>query len=361
MQNNRENTLLNPYDLLTDKFPNAVYENEKFVIFADEQKEYDLIKHSTAIKLNFYNSFIQLDGKDSLDFLHRISTNDIKHLFENQIKQTIFTNEKGRILDKTFVINQKDKIILLGSENNNKVLVSWLNKYIIMEDIKVSDLTNDFVTAEFFGKQAESFLISLCGNTISDAVENIFYTTELLEKKVKFFKSKYNDKIHRFVFLISINDFTELFYNLFELKTVFEFGLIGEKVFDFFRIENKIPKYPNELNDNFNPYETNLIDYVSFTKGCYIGQEVIARLDTYDKVQRVLKKVCFCDKVNLSDDEIPKEILTEDENEAGLITSFFYSELLNKKIGLALVRKKHLEQNLFVEIDNQKFEIKIKD
>ena len=54
MQNNRENTLLNPYDLLTDKFPNAVYENDRFITFSDEQKEYDLIKHSTAIKLNFY-------------------------------------------------------------------------------------------------------------------------------------------------------------------------------------------------------------------------------------------------------------------------------------------------------------------
>jgi len=361
MQNNREITLLNPYDLLSDKFPNAIYKNNRFITFADEQKEYDLIKHSTAIKLNFSNSFIQLDGNDSLDFLHRISTNDLKLLSENQIKETLFTNEKGRILDKTFVIHQKEKIYLLGSESNNKVLESWLNRYIIMEDIKVSDLTNDFVTAEFFGKQAESFLISLCGNTISDAIENIYYTAELLDKKVKFFKSKYTDKIPRFVFLISSNDFTDLFYNLYELKSVFEFGLIGEKVFDLFRIENKIPKYPNELNDNFNPYETNLIDYVSFTKGCYIGQEVIARLDTYDKVQRVLKRVCFSDKVNLDDDEIPKEILTEDENEAGLITSFIYSELLNKKIGLALVRKKHLEQNLFVKIDNQKFEIKIKD
>ncbi|MBZ0182293.1 MAG: hypothetical protein K8F60_07535 [Melioribacteraceae bacterium] len=361
MQNNRENTLLNPYDLLTDKFPNAVYENDRFITFSDEQKEYDLIKHSTAIKLNFSNSFIQLDGNDSLDFLHRISTNDLKLLTENQIKETIFTNEKGRILDKTYVVHQKEKFYLLGSEKNNKLLECWLNRYIIMEDIKVSDLTNEFVTAEFFGAQAESFLISLCGNTISDAVENIFYTTELLEKKVKFFKSKYNDKIPRFIFLISSNDFTNLFYNLFEIKSVFEFGFIGEKAFDLFRIENVLPKYPNELNDNFNPYETNLVDCISFTKGCYIGQEVIARLDTYDKVQRVLKKVCFNDKADLSEDNLPKEILTEDENEAGIITSFFHSELLNKKIGLALVRKKYLEQNLFVEIDNQKFEIKIKD
>ncbi len=62
---------------------------------------------------------------------------------------------------------------------------------------------------------------------------------------------------------------------------------------DAYKIENGIPSDPNELNDLYNPHEAKLIDLVDFKKGCYIGQEVIARLDTYDKVQKHLVGLCF--------------------------------------------------------------------
>ena len=92
---------------------------------------------------------------------------------------------------------------------------------------------------------------------------------------------------------------------------------------------------PNELNDSVNPHEAGLLSEISFSKGCYIGQEVIARLDTYDKVQRKLKGIiiegdCDCQSgMNLYDTT---------ENEVGLITSITKSELIKKKIGLAYVK-----------------------
>jgi folate-binding protein YgfZ len=54
------------------------------------------------------------------------------------------------------------------------------------------------------------------------------------------------------------------------------------------RIRSGVPAYPNEINEDHNPWEAGLSDAISLTKGCYIGQEVIARLKTYDKVKRRL-------------------------------------------------------------------------
>ena len=60
---------------------------------------------------------------------------------------------------------------------------------------------------------------------------------------------------------------------------------------DALRVRDAIPAFPNEINERHNPWEARLHEYISLTKGCYIGQEVIARLNTYDKVQRRLRRV----------------------------------------------------------------------
>ena len=78
-----------------------------------------------------------------------------------------------------------------------------------------------------------------------------------------------------------------------------------------------------------------MINEVSFTKGCYIGQEVIARLDTYDKVQKNLCGILF------NSGENPEGNLTifEDKREVGNVTSVTYSALWKTNIGLAYIKK----------------------
>ena len=64
---------------------------------------------------------------------------------------------------------------------------------------------------------------------------------------------------------------------------------------DAVRVSFGIPEYGPELGEPFNPLEAGLIGSVDFTKGCYIGQEVVARLDSYKKVQKYLVSLRFVD------------------------------------------------------------------
>ncbi len=91
---------------------------------------------------------------------------------------------------------------------------------------------------------------------------------------------------------------TEVVKFMVENKGPFDFNLIGEKAYEVYRIEQGIPVAPNELNDNYNPHESKLLNAVSFRKGCYIGQEVIARLETYEKVQKYLVGVEFDEAID---------------------------------------------------------------
>jgi folate-binding protein YgfZ len=96
-----------------------------------------------------------------------------------------------------------------------------------------------------------------------------------------------------------------------------------------------IPTAPNELNSDYNPHEAGLTNYIDFEKGCYIGQEVIARLQTYDKVQKQLTGVRF------SGQDITGEKLSifNGDEEIGKITSMVNSVKFNELIGLAYVKK----------------------
>ena len=79
---------------------------------------------------------IEIKGNDSLDFLHRITTNSIIDLPKEGIVNTVFTSEKGKIIDYTTVINFEDYQLLVGSPENQNKVYSWIDKYIIMDDVK---------------------------------------------------------------------------------------------------------------------------------------------------------------------------------------------------------------------------------
>ncbi|HEX7573278.1 MAG TPA: tRNA-modifying protein YgfZ, partial [Bacteroidota bacterium] len=109
---------------------------------------------------------------------------------------------------------------------------------------------------------------------------------------------------------------------------------IGRKAYEGFRIDRGIPAAPGELNDAFNPFECGLRDSISFTKGCYIGQEVIARLDTYGKIRRHLTRVA-------SPARLPGPLpllMLKNGAEAGTLTSMTEIPFGGKYLGLAVVR-----------------------
>jgi folate-binding protein YgfZ len=123
-----------------------------------------------------------------------------------------------------------------------------------------------------------------------------------------------------------------------ENKGIFDFNLVGEEAYNIYRVEQGILAAPNEINDDYNPNEAGLLEYIDFKKGCYIGQEVIARLDTYDKVQRSVKGVVFSREAGNSE----YSLFNGDGGESGKITSVVYSPKCKKNIGLGYIGKNHL-------------------
>lgn len=322
------------------------------------KEEYNALKNGSGIYIARDAAIIQLIGKDTLDFLHRISTNSIKDLNPFEKRNTLFLNEKGRFIDRTTLLNLNDFYMLIGSPDKNKKLFNWINKYIIIEDIQTRDFTDNYLLIDLFGPQSESYLTLLIGDDIKNVTaDNVIYTHADGFPFYLFRNKKPSGKIY-FNILIEKERSAEFLDYMIENKSVFDVNIVSENAYNTARIECGSAAFPNEINDNFNPHETNLIHEVSFTKGCYIGQEVIARLDSYDKVQRKMVGLILPNGI---DSNTPVNILDDEGNDAGEITSIADSELLKKRIALGCVRKKVLNENknIFVKMNGSKIQLTI--
>lgn len=311
-----------------------------FYKYLSVEEEYRTLSQGVGCRVSS-SSIIELHGKDSLDFLHRITTNNLKTLPQNQFSKTIFTNEKGRILDRVFVLNFGEKLLLLGNHGTKNKLSLWIKRYIIMDDVKVSEETEQLTVFEIIGPQAKSFMTLLCGEQCKELQSNEIRLLNVEDFSFYVLPNTRCLSIESFYIVAYQSSAVKLIQYAQQNKGIFDFGLVGEDAYEIYRIENGIPS-EKELNDQFNPHEAKLLDEVSFTKGCYIGQEVIARLATYDKVQKYLCGFSFCDSPS-ADKEF---ILLNNENiEVGMITSSVFSIAFQKKIGLGYLKKEFIVEN----------------
>ncbi len=303
------------------------------------ENELDSLYNGVALRNISHFGIIELKGKDVLDLIHRIGTNNVKDLPKEGIKNTIFTSEKGRIIGISTLMNFENYQILVCDRMSKLKVMSWIKKYVISDDVEVNDANSKYNLLELSGPQAESFVTLICGNVTNDMEPNTFkimHTENILFFLIKLLDDRGKNK---FWFLADFENSKRLITFMETNKGVFNFNMVGEKAFDIYRIERGLPIALNELNDEYNPLETGLNDLIDFDKGCYIGQEVIARLHTYNKVQKKLVGLKFIDPLDFNNETI---VIEDNGKEVGKLTSYAISHKLKAPIGLAYIRDSHL-------------------
>jgi folate-binding protein YgfZ len=307
--------------------------------FAPAEEQFVSLTKGAGLRKISGEGITEVKGSDALDYLHRISTNSIKNLEKNFFARTTFTTEKGRIIDSVGILNFGEFLLLAGSGFNQNKVAGWIRKYIIQDDVKVVNYDGRFIFFELSGPQADSFIRLIVGNEINKIEVNQFKEYFVEEMDIFILKLKdFNGNLKYWIFASPVYAQKMVSYML-ENRGVFDFNLISDEVYNAFRIDAGISDAPGELNDQFNPLEVNLTGELCGKKGCYVGQEVLARLDTYDKVQRVVLKAAF----DAAPDERGRYILYDMNTvPVGEITSKAMHPVSKKYIGLAVIKKNSL-------------------
>jgi len=270
---------------------------------------------------------LRLHGPEALDLMQRISTNDVRSLTVGSVIGTILTTDKGRIRDVVSLLRVAEaELLLFGTIGPQSELSGWIERFVIMEELTLSDATNEFFRFELLwhpepaqggpgGSLQKVELIPGGAGTawrFSDPATSGKALQLVGDKRLEAHARQYLEKEgFRAATEDSLRDFC-VYYG--------------------------VPIPGRELSVEYNPHEVGLLDLVSFTKGCYIGQEVVARLDTYKKVQRRL--------VSLELSEKPAKLparLASGAEEVGSLTSSIFSDELANWIGTAYVRPAFLE------------------
>ncbi len=327
-------------------FDNPSLNNNGLVeTYSSIKTEINSVKYGVGIYSRSESAVLHLKGKDVLEFLQRISTNDVSKLEPYHYVPTLFTNEKGRLIDRTVLVRLEDDYFLVGGKKNDAILYRWLNKYIISEDVRSENKTGQYLILDVIGPQAESYLTLICGRDVDDLDNNKLHQIEIDNTSSYLLKKTAASGENLYWIISEVGNAEELFDYLLSHKSVFDLSMVGEKAFDYYRVINRVPKYPNEINDNYNPHEAGLLNEVCFSKGCYIGQEIVARLDTYDKVQKNLRKVRID---GISNFDTPIELYNDNSELVAILTTLVKAEENNHFEGLAFIRNGFLKTN---EID----------
>jgi folate-binding protein YgfZ len=287
--------------------------------------------------INIQSDFLKFTGNDRLDLINRMSTNKVDSLAKFKGIKTILTSDKGRFVDLITLYNFGDFVFTACSCNNSKNVISHLDKYTIMDDFKAEDMTGTHRTILFYGDNADTYAKDLFNIDVTMFSNNDFGIYSEENKDVII--SRNDDLFGGFVFICATEDWE--FYSNKLCKNKFGLTEIAAGEYESQRIEYGIPVYGKEMTDETNPLECGLEKYVNGAKGCYIGQEVIARLDTYDKISKHLVGLKLDDRFqdNFSAGEIK---IIVDNKECGYVTSSAHSEMYGN-IGLGFVKTAFLD------------------
>jgi folate-binding protein YgfZ len=208
-------------------------------------------------------------GRDRKDLLHRLATNAIVSLQAGQGAATCFCTNKGRLIDWTVVLDRGDDLLLLSG--NPERLTGHILQFTISEDVTV----RNYMAIEILvcGPGAAGFLgVELPQWGFTD--------TNLAGVRVQVVRV---EPLFGDGYVVLAPDAVALRRLLLERGRQLEPADV-----EALRVRYGIPAVPNEINEDWNPWEAGLDDAISLTKGCYVGQEVIARIHTYRKLQRRL-------------------------------------------------------------------------
>lgn len=246
-------------------------------------------------------------GRDRLDLLHRMSTNDVKELPVGHARQTVLTTAIARMVDAPWLLNRGETALMVTGVGRATAVRRWLAGYIFFRDeVKLTDASAELGQVGLYGKQAANVADALFPSAAALAEDTFFEREGVLVWRGRPLAGD------GFTLIAPTAQMESLQTQLAERGAI----LADEATYNLLRLAAGQPEAGYELTEAYIPLETDLWGAVSFSKGCYIGQEIIARMESRGKLARRLVGVALSAPV-----EVGAKIMAAGA-EVGTITSF---------------------------------------
>lgn len=308
--------------------------------FGDWQREYWFAHKSIALIDKNYRCHLSFTGQDRVRYLNAILTNNIKDLPSFQGNVSLFLNPQGRILAEIETYALPESLLCVSYAMIRERLIETLDKYIIMDDVTLTDETQRFGTLALEGPSAAFVANELTGvdlNSLAELSRHEARVGAILCTLIRRSPGRFAGA----EFLVERGHLDALWQTLREKARAAGGGPIGYTALSALRLEQGVPWFGYDFGEKQIPHEAALeMSHISYTKGCYTGQEIVERVRSRGQVNRRRVGLRF------SGETVPAsgETLTSDGKEAGYVTRAAFSPAVASTIiGMGYVRKESNE------------------
>jgi folate-binding protein YgfZ len=316
--------------------------------YGDVAQEYAAVREGGAGLIDLSpRGRLLVSGSEAVQFLNGLITNDMKTLEIGQWMPAAFPNVQGRLIASVRVIRLKDQgtdkkvcpTFLIDTEAaTHERVLNTLERFTLAGDFRVNDITSGTTMLSVQGKNAASAVGSVLGEAAAvsapNAVQQITWQQDGGTADVTVVHASHTAE-DGFDLIVN-NDYAARLWDALQQAGA---HTVGYDALEILRIEAGVPRYGVDMDDTNVVTETNLDDAVSYTKGCYIGQEIIARIKYRGHVAKKLSGVMFDGIVEVNAGALINSV---DGKEIGRVTSVTYSPKLNRTIALAYLKYDYL-------------------
>jgi folate-binding protein YgfZ len=305
-----------------------------------------------------------VSGTEAVQFLNGLITNDMKSLAENSWMPAAFPNVQGRLIASVRVIRLRDNqtgrnvcpTFLIDTEaaTHDRVLKT-IERFTLAGDFRVADVTNQTALLSVQGKKAVEIVRSVLGEETASLATNratqVAYigtgsrSDRVSVKATSDVTGAITDHVTVIRASHTAEDGFDLIVNSDRASDLWDAlqsagaRPVGSEALEMLRIEAGLPRYGVDMDETNVVTEAALDEAVSYTKGCYLGQEIIARIKYRGHVAKKLSGVIFDRAVKVAAGAVIK---SRDDKEVGRITSVIDSPQLGRTIALGYLKYDYL-------------------
>jgi folate-binding protein YgfZ len=325
-------------------------------LFSNFDAEYRAARESVALFDTNWHAVVELTGPDRVRYLNAIVSNDVKILGEGTGTLALLLNPQGHILAELEIYALQDKLLVLSHASVRERTVATLDKFIIMDDVTLSDGTEQFGSIAVEGPRAGTVISEACGLSLEGFSEHAI--AEVKIDGVPCHLIRHSHFGQPGAEIVAPRKRLPILWNFLYGSVHASHGaLVGMRALNALRLEAGVPWFPDDFNDTVIPQEAALeTSHISFSKGCYTGQEIVERVRSRGQVNR--RRVLL--KFSSAEPPVPLTRLRTKDAEAkevGIITSSAFSPATGSAIGMAYVRREQNSPGSILDCDGGTAEI----
>ena len=315
--------------------------------YGDTAAEYATVRNGSAGLIDLSDrGRILVSGSEAVMFLNGLITNDVKTLAENSWMPAAFPNVQGRLLAAVRVIHRRDGFLIDTEGPTHAAVLKIVERFTLAGDFRVTDLSDHTAMFSIQGQSAQQVIRATLDEPAASVERQQAASLKLSDgREVTVIRATH-----------TAEDGFDLFVDAAGAPALWKAFIAagarpaGFEALEILRIEAGIPRFGVDMDETNVVTEANLDEAVSFTKGCYIGQEIIARIKYRGHVAKKLTGLLFDTNSDGQTLAPGAEVHSLDDKVIGRITSATFSPQCGRRVALGYVKYDHLNAGTRVRI-----------